>query len=205
MPKFHALAVAGFVWLSLLTIHVMTFSSQFIDGPLPSKALNTSLFGTPPTPAKKEQANSDWPGVAAEELGRPLVKVGQNFVGTRARQLVLQHLDEFVSVYAKRPDKVNMCGIRLNHALALFVVIRQLQPTTIIESGVNAGQSTYIMRHAAPEAKIIAIDPLDTPICKQGTRWIDETKLVYYTGKNFVDFADINWTAIIGRREIDPK
>ena len=87
----------------------------------------------------------------------------------------------------------------------LVVAIRELQPTTIIESGVNAGQSTYIMRHAAPEAKIIVIDPLDTPICKQGTRWIDETKSVYYTGKNFVDFADINWTEMIGRREIDPK
>lgn len=96
-------------------------------------------------------------------------------------------------------------GFALNRALALFVTIRQLQPTTIIESGVNAGQSTYFMRQAAPEAKIIAIDPLDTPICKQATRWIDKTNSVYYTGKNFVDFARINWKEMIREGEIDPK
>jgi trans-aconitate methyltransferase len=98
-----------------------------------------------------------------------------------------------------------MCGIRINHAYALYIAIKHLQPTTILESGVNAGQSTYFMRKAAPDAKIFAIDPLDEPICGQEKRWVDEKNAMYYTGANFQDIGAIDWGAYIKKGEIDPK
>ncbi len=101
---------------------------------------------------EKIKKSSAWPGVPKEKLGCPLVVKGSNFL----------------PFLRNRPDKVNLCGIRFNHALALFATIKHLKPTAIIESGVNAGLSTYIMRGAAgPNTKIFAIDPLEKPICEQ--------------------------------------
>ena len=123
-----------------------------------------------------EQTNpptiNDWPGIPVEEIGHELVRKGTNFV-VDTRKLFLEHLDEFLSIYEARPDKINLCGIRINHAYALFLTVKVIQPTSIIESGVNAGQSTYFMRAASPDAHIYPIDPLDTPICGQPVRWID--------------------------------
>jgi hypothetical protein len=150
----------------------------------------------------------DWPGIAVEEIGHELVRKGSNFVDD-ARELFLQYLDEFLLVYEARPDKVNLCGIRINHAYALFLTIKVVQPTSIIESGVNAGQSTYFMRAASPDAHIYAIDPLDKPICGQPLRWIDsavaQNKSTYYTGSAFQDFGDIDWASKIISGDLDPQ
>jgi hypothetical protein len=151
-------------------------------------------------------SSSDWPGIPKEEVGQALVQKGTNFVSD-SRTLFLTYLDEFLDIYEKRPDKINLCGIRINHAYALFIAIKFLQPTSIIESGVNAGQSTYIMRAAAasPDTKIYAIDPLEQPICGQKERWIDTINAEYFTGKNFQDFGAIDWQKKINDGEIDPN
>jgi hypothetical protein len=156
------------------------------------------------------RAKSVWPGEPKEILGYPLVMKGQNFIP--AVKSMFQDtnsalLEEFLSLYEGRPDKVNLCGIRINHALALFATIKYLKPTAIIESGVNAGVSTYIMRVAAgPKTKIFAIDPLDTPICGQGARWIDSNdNTEYFTGANFQDFSEIDWKNLVKEKNIDPK
>jgi len=155
--------------------------------------------------------NNNWPGVPVEELGHALVKKGTTFVDG-SRDLFLQYLDEFLQVYEERPDKVNLCGIRINHAYALFLAVKVLQPTAIIESGVNAGQSTYFMRRAASGksktsgTKIYCIDPLDEPICGQKERWIDDVNAQYYTGKaNFQDIGDVDWASKIKSGELDPS
>ena len=161
----------------------------------------------------KEMTWPNWPAVAHEELWHPLVFKGDSFVH-RARDIVLTPdpksgktlLDEFIKVYAERPDKVNMCGIRINHALALFVTVRQLKPTLVVESGVNAGVSTYFIRAAMPDAKIYALDPEDEPICEQGKRWIDPSgKTTYFTGKSFIDIADHNWREMIAKGDMIPE
>ncbi len=115
-------------------------------------------------------------------------------------------MDEFLDIYEQRPDKVNLCGIRINHALGLFLTVRHLKPTLIIESGVNAGQSTYIIRKASSTTKIWALDPLPEPICKQGKRWIDDSKnTTYFTGEDFVDLGEFDYIGMIERKEIDRK
>lgn len=100
-----------------------------------------------------------------------------------------------------------MCGIRINHALALFLAVKKIQPTLVVESGVNAGVSTYFIRKASPTTRIFAIDPLEEPICSQGKRWIDtdnQKLTINYTGKNFIDLLDLDWKGMIDRKEVDP-
>ncbi len=45
-----------------------------------------------------------------------------------------------------------------NGTVWLFLLARELQPKTIVESGVYHGSSLYTLRHAVPEAKIFAFD-----------------------------------------------
>ena len=154
----------------------------------------------------------DWPAVAYEEVGHPLVTKGDSFFH-HARDLFFKKsesggalMDEFLEVYKSRPDPVNLCGIRINHAMALYLAVKQLQPTLVVESGVNQGVSTYFIRAASSTTKIFAIDPLDKPICDQGDRWIDSSKLTtYYTGKEFVDLLDLNWKWMIEQNEVNPE
>lgn len=147
-----------------------------------------------------------WEGIPKEEVGHALVQKGfVDFIDDSRRLFLEETLDEFLTIYKDRPDKTNLCGMRINHSYSLFLAIRQIQPTTIIENGVNAGHSTYIMRAAAPQAKIYPIDPLVKPICNQGERWIDNTgNSYYYTGDNFQDFTEIDWGSKIRHGEIDP-
>ena len=159
----------------------------------------------------KRKTWDNWPAIAYEKVGVPLVTKGQSFYHN-AHDLYFQKdangktlMDEFLEVYKNRPDPVNMCGIRINHAMALFLAVKQIQPTLVVESGVNAGVSTYFIRAASPTTKIFAIDPLEVPICNQGDRWIDSSRLTTnYTGKKFVDLMDLDWKGMVAKGEIDP-
>lgn len=160
----------------------------------------------------KQRHWMNWPAVAFEEVGHPLVAKGDSFYD-HARDLFFGDgktdtslLDEFLKLYKERPDPVNLCGVRINHAMALFLAVKQLNPTLVVESGVNAGLSTYLIRGASPTTRIFAIDPLDKPICDQGERWIDPSGLTtYYTGSNFVDIMDMDWKGMFERKEFDPE
>lgn len=156
--------------------------------------------------------NNDWPAIAHEAPGYPLVTKGVSFFHS-ARELYFEVkdsngkslMDEFLEIYKNRPDKVNLCGIRINHALALFLAIKEINPTLVVESGVNAGQSTYFIRAASPTTRIFAIDPEEEAICNQGKRWLDSSTLTTnYTGKNFKDLVDFDWKGMIERKEVDP-
>lgn len=160
----------------------------------------------------KTKVWDDWPAVAYEAVGYPLVFKGDN-IFNHARHLFFTKnekgtslMDEFLQVYKDRPDKTNLCGIRINHALALYLGVKQIQPTLVVESGVNAGQSTYFIRAASPTTAIYAMDPLDKPICAQGKRWMDKSdKTTYYTGADFVDLLKLDWKSKIAKGEVDPQ
>ncbi|KAL7542767.1 hypothetical protein ACHAWF_007248 [Thalassiosira exigua] len=153
----------------------------------------------------------NWPAIAHENVGAALVLKGESFFD-RARELYFQKqrtgtlMDEFLEVYKNRPDPINMCGIRINHAMALFLAVKQIKPTLVIESGVNAGVSTYFIRSASSSTKIFAIDPAEKPLCNQKERWIDSSDLtINYTGKKFIDLMDFNWRIMIAIKEVDPE
>lgn len=211
----------GIIWISLISIGYIIFSSGgggggMIDHQEPTgggqrRQSSSSILNHNSIVPVKTTTWENWPAIAYEEPGHPLVTKGDSFFH-HAKELYFQTqlngktlMDEFIQIYKNRPDPVNLCGIRINHALALFLAVKRIQPTLVVESGVNAGVSTYFIRAASPTTKIFAIDPLEKPICAQGERWIDSSEhTIYYTGKTFVDLTDLDWKGMVTRREIDP-
>jgi hypothetical protein len=93
----------------------------------------------------------------------------------------------------------------INHALAIFYAVWVLDPTTIIELGVNAGQSMYFFHKAKPTVEVYALDPAENPICKQ-KRWTDTSGYTkYYLGKDFIDIGDFDWLGMAKNRAINPE
>jgi hypothetical protein len=66
---------------------------------------------------------------------------------------------EFADLYSKRPIETNYFGMGSSGNFYLWYLIKQVKPTLVIESGVWRGQSTWVIEQAAPDAKIISIDP----------------------------------------------
>lgn len=65
---------------------------------------------------------------------------------------------KFYNIYKKRPISNNENGIKIEHAFYLFLVIKKIKPKFIIESGVYAGQSTWLMEKFCPNAKFFCFD-----------------------------------------------
>ena len=135
----------------------------------------------------------------SSEIGSDLFQLGHNFCDREhVKKYFIEHCEEFAEVFKGRPDKVNLRGIRINHAFAIYMIAKKLQPQAIIESGVNAGQSTYMFRKAAPRAKIISLDPMNASDVGQAPRWIDDTNNDYLTGSNFKDIENVDWKNYAG-------
>ena len=55
---------------------------------------------------------------------------------------------------------VNNNGMSPDTAFYLYYWVHEIEPKLIVESGTWRGFSTWVMRQAAPEAKIISLDPI---------------------------------------------
>ncbi len=203
-------AALSFFW-SVTLIYGEQQNNENIPNLVPDATSPTSSTTALNNQGPNTRSWDNWPAVAYEQVGAPLVTKGESFFN-QARDLYFQKqpsgqtlMEEFLEVYKNRPDPVNLCGIRINHAMALFLAVKQIKPTLVVESGVNAGISTYFIRAASPTAKIFAIDPLEEPICGQKKRWLDPSSLTTnYTGNKFVDLMDLDWKGMISKKEIDP-
>lgn len=102
--------------------------------------------------------------------------------------LMRKSLPEFLKVYANRPIKPNASGMRVEHSFAMWYTLRNQhpQPTTIIESGIFRGHSTWLIQQTLPGVRIISLDPEDR-ILYRGEN------VMYLTGKMFVDFKNVSW------------
>lgn len=67
-------------------------------------------------------------------------------------------LNNFLKIYQKRPIKNNVGGCRINHAFALYCILKKIKPKLVIESGVYRGQTTWLIEKTLPKAKLICID-----------------------------------------------
>lgn len=66
---------------------------------------------------------------------------------------------DFWNLICSAPVRQRRGGNGFNGALQLYAVVRALQPTVIIESGVFRGLTTWVMRQACPEARLFCFDP----------------------------------------------
>jgi len=90
-------------------------------------------------------------GNAAAALQPWLVSIGGS---ADAKALI----EEFITVFARRPVRDNAGGSGFNGSLCLFAAVRVLAPALIVESGTWKGHSAWLFRQAAPEARIVSFD-----------------------------------------------
>ena len=67
--------------------------------------------------------------------------------------------EEFWELIPRAPVRQRRGGSGFNGALQLFVLMRALEPDSVIESGVFRGLTTWIIRQARPEAELFCRDP----------------------------------------------
>jgi hypothetical protein len=68
-------------------------------------------------------------------------------------------LPEFMALHARRPILDNQGGMRAPHLFATWFMVKTLAPTHIVESGVFKGLGTWLLEQAAPDARLVCIDP----------------------------------------------
>lgn len=94
-------------------------------------------------------------------------------------------IPEFVALYSQRPIDRNDGGMRIDHAFAVWYILRAERPSVVIESGAHRGFSTWLVRNALPTARVISLDPAEPNTRLAGVE--------YHVGDSFVDFANATW------------
>ncbi len=69
-----------------------------------------------------------------------------------------KNLNNFLKLYSRKPIKNNFSGMRLEHCYALYSILKKINPSNVIESGVWKGQTTWLIRKSLKSAKIFSID-----------------------------------------------
>ncbi len=86
-----------------------------------------------------------------------IIKRGSDWEMDRSQ--LLEKLRQFSAVLKERPFD-NEQGLRGVSAFALYWFLQQVQPTHVFEVGVWKGFSTWLIRRAAPNARVFSFDPL---------------------------------------------
>jgi hypothetical protein len=95
-------------------------------------------------------------------------------------------LQEFSSIYSKRPIQDNGGGMSSSHLFLFWFILQHLKPRVVIESGVWKGQGTWLIEQACPDADIHCID-------------IDWSNLEYKSERaNYLntDISNHDWSAL---------
>ncbi|URE28409.1 hypothetical protein MUK42_05976 [Musa troglodytarum] len=118
------------------------------------------------------------------------------------RKDLLKGLEEFVPIYETRPIKNNMYGMGFDHSFGLWFMARWLKPDLMIESGAFKGHSTWVLRQAMPETRIISLSPRHPEkYLKKGPAYVDGN-CTYFAGKDFVDFGSVDWASMMKKHGI---
>tara|TARA_B100000963_G_scaffold186448_1_gene162102 strand:- start:27185 stop:27976 length:792 start_codon:yes stop_codon:yes gene_type:complete len=114
--------------------------------------------------------------------------INQNFI---IKSEIDKGLDDFLKLYKKRPIKNNKKGMLFQHMFFTYLILKKVNPSKVIESGIFRGQSTWLIKKTLPNAKLIAID-----IDLNQRKFIDNS--VEYLSSDFseINFNDTNNTLL---------
>ena len=70
----------------------------------------------------------------------------------------VEELKIFKEIYKQRPIEFNNHGMLFPHMFATYFILKKVNPSFVIESGVFKGQSTWLIEKTLPNAEILAID-----------------------------------------------
>ena len=71
---------------------------------------------------------------------------------------LISELDNFSKIYETRPIKNNIHGMQFPHMFATYFILKKINPSFIIESGVFRGQSRWLIEKTLPNSKILSIE-----------------------------------------------
>jgi len=94
---------------------------------------------------------------------------------------ISKKLEEFSNIYENRPIKYNHGGGHSPHYFALWFIIKQLNPSYVIESGVYKGQSTWIIEQCCKDIHSIDLNLGPREYISNNARYYDK------------DFSTIKW------------
>ncbi|KAL9247347.1 hypothetical protein vseg_020788 [Gypsophila vaccaria] len=115
---------------------------------------------------------------------------------------LISGLEEFVPIYENRPIKNNMFGMGFDHSFGLWFITRWLKPDLMIESGAFKGHSTWVLRQAMPDTRIISVTPRHPEkYLKKGPAYVDEN-CTYFAGKDFIDFGNVDWKSVLKKHGV---
>ncbi|MQM02902.1 hypothetical protein Taro_035670 [Colocasia esculenta] len=118
------------------------------------------------------------------------------------RKDLLRGLEEFVPIYEARPIKNNKFGMGFDHSFGLWFTTRWLKPELMIESGAFKGHSTWVLRQAIPDTRIISLTPRHPEkYLNKGPAYVDGN-CTYFAGKDFIDFGSVDWRAIMQKHGV---
>ncbi|WOL14569.1 hypothetical protein Cni_G23349 [Canna indica] len=143
-------------------------------------------------------------GLASDfgSLGVPWCRTKQGEKVEWTRKDLLKGLEEFVPIYETRPIKNNMYGMGFDHSFGLWFMARWLKPDLMIESGAFKGHSTWVLRQAMPDTRIISLSPRHPEkYLKKGPAYVD-ANCTYFAGKDFVDFGSVDWGSVMRKHGI---
>ncbi|OAY72945.1 hypothetical protein ACMD2_23360 [Ananas comosus] len=149
-------------------------------------------------------------GLASDfgSLGVPWYRTSYDAISKQGKTVewttndLLKGLEEFLPVYETRPIKNNMYGMGFDHSFGLWFMVRWLKPDLMIESGAFKGHSTWVLRQAVPEARIISLSPRHPEkYLKKGPAYVDKN-CTYFAGKDFVDFGSVDWAKVMEKHGI---
>ena len=70
----------------------------------------------------------------------------------------IKELQIFKEIYKQRPIQNNVHGMLFPHMFATYFILKKINPSFVIESGVFKGQSTWLIEKTLPNTKILSID-----------------------------------------------
>lgn len=186
--------------------------------PLPSQQL---LFSGPsavpasPPPVSSAQGPTLEPGVNMYGVDENQCQIQRQYTSKPAlcpqkndrfsRKELQQSVVEFSKVYAemRKTFPRSQCCMGVNHRFAIYHSVKSLKPLVIIESGIAAGHTTWLLRQTAgPNVPIFSLDPTDPlysyPVSSGIGGWKDKSGMTrYLTGKDFQDLAFARWDVLI--------
>ncbi|KAJ9559648.1 hypothetical protein OSB04_004808 [Centaurea solstitialis] len=135
-------------------------------------------------------------------LGVPWCRSKQGKTVEWTSKDLLQGLEEFVPIYETRPIKNNMYGMGFDHSFGLWFIARWLKPDIMIESGAFKGHSTWVLRQAMPNTRIISVTPRHPEkYLKKGPAYVDGN-CTYFAGKDFIDFGSVDWKTVMKKHGV---
>ncbi|XP_021862866.1 uncharacterized protein [Spinacia oleracea] len=193
----------GLLWpcLALAFIVVLfTFSVVFYTRTLVCVSSSTSSYFQP----HSRFAFFGFDGLESDfgSLGAPWCRSKHEKTVEWTSKDLISGLEEFVPIYESRPIKNNMFGMGFDHSFGLWFIARWLKPDLMIESGAFKGHSTWVLRQAMPNTRIISVTPRHPEkYLKKGPAYVDQN-CTYFAGKDFVDFGNVDWKSVMKKHGV---